>query len=241
MIHPYTELRFIRPAIGWGVVATRPIPRGTITWALDRLDHFYAAEEIAAMPAYAQRQLQTYSYVDRHGRHVLCWDHARFVNHSCDANCLSVGYDFEIAVRDIAAGEELTDDYRTFNSSEAFPCCCLSGRCRGYVLPDDKLRLAKHWNELARDAFFLINDVPQALWEVVTEKKEIAAALADPNRLRPIQTHFDMPIAAPAVIVSLDQHSQQDAASDGSNNGFPGKPRLTPNHFDHGVRMGTDT
>ncbi|MEY2879988.1 MAG: hypothetical protein RLZZ15_2368 [Verrucomicrobiota bacterium] len=202
MIHPHTELRFIRPEIGWGVVATRPIPRGTITWALDPLDRCLTDAELAALPAFAQRQLETYSYVDRRGLHVLCWDHARFVNHSCDANCLSVGYEFELAVRDIAAGEELTDDYGTLNLTEAFPCSCGAARCRGTLLPADKFTLAPHWNALARDAFFLLRSVPQPLWEVLLEKDEIAAALADPARLRPIQTHFAPatgPQAAPAV------------------------------------------
>lgn len=38
MIHPDTELRFINEKIGYGVVALKLIPRGTITWALDKLD-----------------------------------------------------------------------------------------------------------------------------------------------------------------------------------------------------------
>src|SRR5882762_139189 len=115
MIHPHTELRFAGPHIGWGVFATRPIPRGTITWALDALDQRFTDAQIAALPTAARQQLDIYSFINSHGLHVLCWDHARFVNHSCAANCLSVGYDFELAIRDIAAGEELTDDYGTFN------------------------------------------------------------------------------------------------------------------------------
>jgi uncharacterized protein len=190
MIHPHTELRFIRPEIGWGVVATHPIPRGTITWALDRLDQRFSPAEVAAMPAYAQERLDTYSYIDRQARHVLCWDHARFINHSCAANCLSVGYEFEFAVRDIAIGEELTDDYGTLNPTEPFPCQCGTAQCRGSVLPEDRQRLGGFWHDLGRDAFFLIDKVSQPLWEVISEQKEVTAALADPNRLRPIQVHF---------------------------------------------------
>jgi hypothetical protein len=190
MIHPHTELRYCGPAIGWGVFATRPIPRGTITWALDALDQRFSDEEMAALPAYAQRQLATYSYVDAKGLHVLCWDHARFVNHSCAANCLSVGYEFELAIRDIAAGEELSDDYGTLNPTGPFPCLCGTRNCRGQVLPDDKLRLGEEWNQLAREAFFLIRAVAQPLWDVLSERTEIEAALNDPNRLRPIQHHF---------------------------------------------------
>ena len=38
MIHPDTELRFINREIGFGVVATRLIRRGTIIWVRDELD-----------------------------------------------------------------------------------------------------------------------------------------------------------------------------------------------------------
>lgn len=190
MVHPHTELRFVNPEIGFGVFATQPIPRGTITWALDCLDQHFTAEEQASLPAYARQQLEKYSYVDARGRSVLCWDHARFFNHSCAANCLSVGYDFELAVRDIAAGEELTDDYGTLNPDEPFPCRCGVAACRGQVLPDDHARLAPRWNDLAREAFFLIPRVAQPLWEVIADRALVEAALADPNRLRPIQHHF---------------------------------------------------
>ena len=190
MIHPDTELRFIDPVFGWGVFATRAIPRGTITWAHDAIDRHFSAAEYAALPEYAREQLYRYCYVDVDGSRILCWDHARFVNHSCAANCLSVGYDFELAVRDIAAGEELTADYGTLNPSEPFPCFCTAPGCRKFVLPDDYVRLGAEWNRLAEAAFFLIKTVPQPLWHVVEERAEIEAALADPNRMRPIQHHF---------------------------------------------------
>lgn len=179
--------------------ATRDIPRGTITWALDPLDQHFTPEERAALPAYAQAQLEKYSYIDRRGNNILCWDHARFFNHSCAANCLSVGYDFELAIRDIAAGEELTDDYATLNPAEPFPCFCGFADCRREVRPEDQVHHGTYWNGLARDAFFLIPNVPQPLWQVVSEREAIEAALADPNRLRPIQHHF---CRRAAVVVS---------------------------------------
>jgi len=190
MVHPDTELRFINPVLGWGVFATRAIPRGTIIWALDVIDQRFERDEIAAMPEYARTLLDTYCYVDLHGSHILCWDHARFVNHSCDPTCLSVGYDFELAVRDIGAGEELTGDYGTLNPTEPFPCSCAAANCRKVVLPDDHVRLGAEWNRLAQEAFFLINTVSQPLWSILSERTEIENALADPTLLRPIQHHF---------------------------------------------------
>ncbi len=190
MVHPHTELRFVNPHIGWGVFATCAIPKGTIVWALDALDQQFTPQQVAALPAYARRLLHIYSYVDGRGRHVLCWDHARFFNHSCEANCLSLGYDFELAVRDIAPGEELTDDYGTLNPGEPFPCGCASAVCRGSVLPDDMLRFGNGWNAAAREAFFLVPTVPQPLWEIVRDRSEIESALAEPARLRPIHHHY---------------------------------------------------
>ncbi len=195
MVHPDTELRFVSPSMGWGVFATRLIPRGTIIWALDALDQRFTTDAIAGLPAYARELLDTYAYVDRRGDHILCWDNARFFNHSCAANCLSVGYDFEIAVRDIQAGEELTDDYGTLNLTKPFPCSCGAAECRGTLHPDDHTRIGDQWNTRARDAFILLPTVAQPLWDILTERNEIETALRDPSLLRPIQHHF--PTATP--------------------------------------------
>ena len=186
MVHPDTELRFVSPAVGWGVFATREIPTGTITWALDVLDQHFSDEDIRRLPDYARELVEEYAYIDGRGDHILCWDHARFYNHSCDANCLGVCDDFQMAVRDIAAGEELTDDYGTFNprEREPFHCSCGAAQCRGAVLPDDYLRIGGKWMKLARAAFFLIPTVPQPLWPVLRERQAVEAALADPSLLR---------------------------------------------------------
>ncbi len=63
--------------------------------------------------------LTHYGYVDlRLGRLILCSDDARFMNHSERANTASDTsadpYGVDIAVRDIAPGEELTTDYTSF-------------------------------------------------------------------------------------------------------------------------------
>src|SRR5437763_555157 len=99
MLHPDTELRYIDPIIGYGVFATRPIPRGTITWVRDDLDQTFSPERFRDFePPLLRELLDRYSYVDKEGDHVLFWDHARYINHACEATCLSPGYGFEIAV-----------------------------------------------------------------------------------------------------------------------------------------------
>ena len=46
MIHPDTELQYINNEIGYGVVAKKLIPKGTITWVLDKLDREFTPMEI---------------------------------------------------------------------------------------------------------------------------------------------------------------------------------------------------
>ncbi|HSU49492.1 MAG TPA: SET domain-containing protein, partial [Segetibacter sp.] len=100
MIHPDTELSFINPQIGYGVVATRFIPMGTITWALDKLDRVFTQAEVDEMDGVYKEILNKYCYRDNQGDLVLCWDHSRYVNHSFNSNCITTAYNFEMAVRD---------------------------------------------------------------------------------------------------------------------------------------------
>lgn len=177
MIHPDGELRFISQKIGFGVVATRLIPRGSITWVQDRLDRVFTPEQVSALgPMYAD-MLHKYSYMNVDGDYVLCWDLARYVNHSCSPSCLSAGYNFEIAVRDIHPGEELTDDYASLNLTGSFECCCGTGACRGTVRAEDAVVYADRWDAIMGEAFPPIAQVDQPLWPLVNGK-EIEDALA---------------------------------------------------------------
>lgn len=147
MIHPATELRFVSPEIGYGVFAREPIPRGTIVWVLCRLDLIFTADQVSAFPPAYQPIFDRYAYSDAAGRHILCWDAARYINHSCDPAMLGVGDQVEIAVRDIAAGEELTCEYANLNLTEPMPCRCGAPNCRGTIGGDDVLTL---WPDLDR-------------------------------------------------------------------------------------------
>ena len=120
MIHPKTELKFISNEIGYGVVATEFIPAGSITWVLDKLDREFSSLEFQSMEDIYQNILDTYSFRNNQGNLVLCWDNGRYVNHSFNSNCLTTAYDFEIAIRDIHPGEQLTDDYGYLNIPTPF-------------------------------------------------------------------------------------------------------------------------
>lgn len=190
MIHPDTELLFVSKTIGYGVFATRFIPRGTITWVRDDLDQTFTCDQVAGMGEPYQKVLEKYSFVDAKGRMVLCWDHSRYINHSCEANCLSAGYDFEIAIRDIQPGDELTDDYGSLNLRTPFLCACESRYCRNTIAPDDMEQLAIRWDASVRLVFPLIPQLAQPLWPFLREKEDVEMALRDPNLLRSIKFNY---------------------------------------------------
>jgi uncharacterized protein len=178
MIHPDTELRFVHPEIGFGVMATRFIPKGTITWVQDELYQVFTPESVNSLGSLYEPMLRKYSFVNGRGEYVLCWDLARYVNHSCHPSCLSAGYNFEIAIRDIQAGEELTDDYATLNLEGSFDCRCGVRECRTTVREEDIYTHAERWDSIVREAFPLIGTLRQPLWPLVDEKEAVQSALS---------------------------------------------------------------
>jgi uncharacterized protein len=163
MIHPDTEVRFISDEIGYGVVATRLIPKGTITWVADKLDRTFTQEEFNQMDPTYREILEKYTFRDKDGKLILCWDNARFVNHSFNSSCVSTAYNFEIAVRDIHPGEQLTDDYGYLNVSEPFDCIPEEGSDRTTVYPDDLLKYHSLWDSKVEEAIQFTPELEQPL------------------------------------------------------------------------------
>jgi hypothetical protein len=172
MIHPHTELRYINRELGFGVFATHRIPKGTLTWVRDDLDQAVDPGRVVALPPAYRALLDKYTFRDTSGRHILCWDLGRFLNHSCAPTCLGPEADFEVAVRDIRPGEELTDDYGTLHlqAHESFTCRCGAAGCRGRVAPGDAVALAAAWEALWRPALALLRHVPQPLGPVLERR-----------------------------------------------------------------------
>lgn len=162
MIHPKTELKFINEVVGYGVVATSFIPAGTITWVLDKFDREFSSKEVEKLEPIYQNILDTYTYRNNKGNFVLCWDLGRFVNHSFNSNCLTTAYDFEIAIRDIHPGEQLTDDYGYLNISEPFKGID-EGTKRKTVYPDDLVKYYKVWDKKIEKVFSKITEHDQPL------------------------------------------------------------------------------
>lgn len=163
MMHPDTELRFVSPEIGFGVFATQFIPAGTITYAQDSLDIMISADQYAALGPGQKRSVDHYSFIDPDGNRVLCWDHAKYVNHCCHANTISTGYGFEIAIKDIQAGEQVTDDYGLFNLPYEMDVICTKTDCRKKISGNDIARYYAEWDARIIESLKVADKVPQAL------------------------------------------------------------------------------
>jgi hypothetical protein len=161
------------------VVATKFIPKGTITWVLDKLDRVFTPQQIKDMDKIYQDVMDKYTYRNPDGNHIFCWDYARFVNHSSNSNCITTAYDFEIAIRDIHPGEELTDDYGYLNLDEPFEVLPEPGSNRNVIYPDDLLRFYPIWDEKLLTAFPELLNVNQPLFHILEKpNQEITKKIA---------------------------------------------------------------
>ena len=122
-----------------GVFATSPIRRGSkvVEYTGPKL----TKKEGDAL--YEHRDV-TYLFALGSGKYVLDGHGiAAFINHSCDPNCETDETDGRIwvyAMRDIAAGEELTYDYNLFDGDGPAPCYCGAKTCRGSLYSPAELR-----------------------------------------------------------------------------------------------------
>lgn len=169
MIHPHTELRFISKDVGYGVVATELIPAGTITWVLDKLDREFTPLDFQALEPLYQEILDTYTFRNNKGNLILCWDHGRYVNHSFNSNCLTTAYDFEVAIRDIQPGEQLTDDYGYLNIMKPFRGI-EEGTRRKVVYPDDLVKYYQVWDKKLHKVFPAIPRINQPMRSLISDE-----------------------------------------------------------------------
>lgn len=88
-------------------------------------------------------------------------------------------YNFEIAIRDILPGEQLTNDYGTLNIGTSFRPISEEGTERKRVNPDDLLYFYKEWDQQVTEALKHFNNVEQPLIHLIRpefkEKVMIAA------------------------------------------------------------------
>ena len=163
MIHPKTEVKLVSPEIGMGVFATAFIPKGSITYIFDEMELIYPQDHPLLKDSKYIDHINKYSYIDNSGNRILSWDIAKYMNHYCDFNSISTGYGFEIAIRDIEAGEQITDDYGTLNIENSMDCGCGKAGCRKKINPDDLLRYSDVWDQHIKDALKNFNNISQPL------------------------------------------------------------------------------
>ena len=116
---------------GVGVFAAAPIAKGTEIWHLsEALDLLLNEEELARLPELQRDFIARYGYphMTRAGLTVLEFDNGRFMNHDPRPNTDFTSPEVGWAIRDIAAGEEITCDYGEFDPSFADAASLQPGR-----------------------------------------------------------------------------------------------------------------
>ncbi len=134
---PKIEVRYGTLA-GRGVVAVEDIARDEVVAI--KAGHIVHRDEIDAITEAAgdmALQIEDEFYLSPRSRDEV-HDMSVFINHSCDPNVGFRGQIVYVAMRDIAAGEELCHDYAMERSDHyTLDCHCGSPLCRGRVTGED--------------------------------------------------------------------------------------------------------
>ncbi len=188
MIHPKTELKHIDEAVGYGVFATGFIPRGTIVYVKDSLEMVVSPTDYLMHSKEMQEMIEKYSYIDEKGNRIVSWDFAKYVNHCCNCNTISTGYGFEMAIRDILPGEQITDEYGIFNLEKEMDLRCGEQNCRKRIRPDDFEVHYQDWDrkiQRAMPCLFIVDQPLMALIDMET-RKELDDFLHDPQKYKSV-------------------------------------------------------
>lgn len=185
MVIPWVKIQWISDFKGYGLVASRPIPKGTVTFVQDGLDIVIPSEKLEEVDRRLREYVEKYSYEDFLGNRIISWDLGKYMNHDDSPNTLSTGYGFEIAIRDISEGEEITDDYRIFSTHHdtnfASPKTLEGFR----PWPEE---LIQSWDKEILQALPFIKGVEQPLAEFVSEDlwQEIFTLESDQSAYRSV-------------------------------------------------------
>ena len=106
---------------GIGVFSNQFIPKSEIIWKFTPgFDLKFTKKQIKKLPKKAKEYLENYAWLSKKsGKYCFALDNAKYFNHSKNPNCFTAYYKNEKevvtkAIRDIKKGEELTEDYRSF-------------------------------------------------------------------------------------------------------------------------------
>ncbi len=99
---------------GIGLFADEFIPEGTIVWKHnDLIDRVYNYDQLGDLPNLIQDTLNMYGWRED-AFFIVPGDNARFTNHSAKPNC-ETAPGISIAIDDIQIGEEITENYSSFD------------------------------------------------------------------------------------------------------------------------------
>jgi len=167
MMHPDTVMAKVNDKKGLGVIATKFIPKGTIVYAIDPIDTKVPLNSpLLDDPRYGDI-VRRYGYATGPEGYVIGWDHSKYVNHSCAPNTISTGWGFEIAIKDIAEGEEVVDEYGLFNIESDLRCACGAPGCRGYISRNDWEALTPVWDSWVKDSLKQFEKVDQPMLKYI--------------------------------------------------------------------------
>ena len=102
------------PIHGIGLFTMTAVPAGTAVCVFDvRYDWRFTADEMAAMPPLMRAFVEEFGFPDQDEPGLFCleFDNGRFMNHADRPTLIQDGA-YARAAGDLAAGEELTYDYR---------------------------------------------------------------------------------------------------------------------------------
>jgi len=198
MMHPHTAQGWIGNGRGSGVIATTAIPKGTIVYVRDALDIVVPEGHPILTDALYSDTFTVHAYIEPDGSRVMCWDHGRYMNHCCRPNTLSTGYGFEIAIEDIAEGEEITDHYAVLNLEFEMDLHCDKPECLRHMGPGVLPMVGEWIDARIREVLPLIPTVAQPL-----------SALIDPDTRAALERYLETGEGYPSVL-SL-QHLRRTA------------------------------
>lgn len=163
MLNSSLRIQWISDEKGYGVFASKDIRKGTVTFALDPLDIVIEKSQVKKQSDIVKYYIDRFSYEGPDGSRIISWDFGKYMNHCCSANTLTTGYGFEIAIRDIQAGEEVTDDYRIFTTDHQLNMSCDKPNCTQSLDFNYEEHLITRWDNQIREALMMFNYVDQEL------------------------------------------------------------------------------
>lgn len=188
MIHPNTELKLINEQVGYGVFATLDIAEGTIVYVKDSLELIISPTDYLMNSEEMKEVIEKYSYIDEKGNRIISWDFAKYVNHCCNCNTISTGYGFELAIRDIKKGEQITDEYGIFNLENSMTLICGEQNCRKEIKPSDFETYYQKWDEKIKKSIVNLFNVEQPLMPFIDKdtREELDELYRNPSKYKSV-------------------------------------------------------